>query len=69
VNGAGPEDEEFFWGGSTLVSPAGEILMRAKKDEEDWVTTDIDLDDVKRAGRFSSFRDYRAEFHEVLRDL
>ena len=69
VNGAGPEDEEFFWGGSTLVSPAGEILMRAKKDEEDWVTTDIDLDDVKRARRFSSFRDYRAEFHEVLRDL
>jgi predicted amidohydrolase len=69
VNRAGPEDEEFFWGGSSLVSPSGEIVVRAKKDEKDWVTADIDLDDVKRARRFSSFRDYRAEFHEVLRDL
>lgn len=69
VNRAGPEDEEFFWGGSTLVSPTGETLARAKKDEVDWITADIDLDDVKRARRFSSFRDYRAEFHEVLRDL
>jgi len=69
VNRAGPEDEEFFWGGSAVVSPAGETLARAKKDETDWVSVDIDLDDVKRARRFSSFRDYRAEFHEVLRDL
>ena len=69
VNRVGPEDDEFFWGGSTLVSPAGEILARAKKDETDWVAADIDLDDVKRARRSSSFRDFRAEFHEVLRDL
>jgi len=69
VNRAGPEDEEFFWGGSTVVSPTGVPIARAKKDETDWVTVDIDLDEVKRARRFSSFRDYRAEFHEVLRDL
>lgn len=69
VNRAGPEDEEFFWGGSTVVSPSGELLVRAKKDVTDWVTAEIDLDEVKRARRFSSFRDYRAEFHEVLRDL
>jgi predicted amidohydrolase len=69
VNRVGPEDAEFFWGGSTLVSPGGETLARAKRDEADWVTADIDLDEVKRARRFSSFRDYRAEFHEVLRDL
>jgi predicted amidohydrolase len=69
VNRAGPEDEEFFWGGSSVVSPTGEMLARAKEDETDWVTVDIDLDEVKRARRFSSFRDYRAEFHEVLRDL
>ena len=69
VNRVGPEDDEFFWGGSVLVSPAGETLARAKKDEVDWLIADIDLDEVKRARRFSSFRDYRAEFHEVLRDL
>jgi predicted amidohydrolase len=69
VNRVGPEDDEFFWGGSTVVSPTGEILVRAKKDETDWVTVDVDLDEVKRARRFSSFRDYRVEFHEVLRDL
>jgi len=69
VNRVGPEDDEFFWGGSALVSPAGEIRAKAKKDEADWVTSVIDLDEVKRARRFSSFRDYRAEFHEVLRDL
>jgi predicted amidohydrolase len=69
VNRVGPEDDEFFWGGSTVVSPTGEIRARAKRDEADWVTADIDLDEVKRARRFSSFRDYRAEFHEVLRDL
>lgn len=69
VNRVGPEDDEFFWGGSTLVSPAGEIQAKAKKDEVDCVTADVDLDEVKRARRFSSFKDYRAEFHEVLRDL
>lgn len=69
VNRAGPEDEEFFWGGSTLVSPTGDVLAKAKNDEPDWVTATIDLDDVKRARRFSSFKDYRPEFHEVLRDL
>jgi len=69
VNRVGPEDDEFFWGGSSVVSPAGEILARAKRDETDWVTVEVDLDEVKRARRFSSFKDFRAEFHEVLRDL
>lgn len=69
VNRVGPEDDEFFWGGSALISPIGEIKARARKDVEDWVAIDIDLDEVKRARRFSSFRDYRPEFHEVLRDL
>lgn len=69
VNRVGPEDEEFFWGGSAVVSPAGEVIRRAKRDETDWVTADVDLDEVKRARRFSSFKDYRSEFHEVLRDL
>ncbi len=69
VNRVGAEDEEFFWGGSTLVSPTGDVVVRAKKDVSDLLITDIDLDEVKRARRYSSFRDYRAGFHEVLRDL
>ena len=69
VNRAGPEDEEFFWGGSTVVSPTGEVVATAKRYEPDLVITDIDLDEVNRARRFSSFRDYRPDFHQVLSDL
>ena len=31
VNRVGPEDDEFFWGGSTVVSPAGEITGQGKE--------------------------------------
>jgi len=69
VNRAGPEDEEYFWGGSALVSPYGEILARGRRYEPDLVTYEIETDEVARARRFSSFREHKVGFHEILRKL
>lgn len=69
VNRAGPEDEEYFWGGSMVVSPSGQIVASAKRFEEDLLVVDLDIDDVGRARRFSSFRDHKQRLHEVLERL
>lgn len=69
VNRVGPEDEECFWGGSALVSPSGELLARAKLFHPDLVTAEIDLEEIQRVRRFSSFRDHMKRFHELLREL
>ncbi len=69
VNRSGPEDEEYFWGGSLIVSPSGEIVARAKKFEPDIVTTSIDLNEIQRVRRFTSFREHNYKLHEVLQEL
>ncbi|MCS7145693.1 MAG: nitrilase-related carbon-nitrogen hydrolase [Nitrososphaerota archaeon] len=66
VNRAGPEDEEFFWGGSRVVGPSGVELARCRSMEEDFKVCDIDLSENARARRFSSFRVHLREFHEIL---
>lgn len=69
VNRAGPEDEEFFWGGSRVVGPNGVELARCKDMEEDFRVCEIDLSDNARARRFSSFRIHLREFHRALSKL
>jgi predicted amidohydrolase len=69
VNRSGPEDEECFWGGSMIVSPTGEIVAKAKKFESDIVTAKIDLNEIRRVRRFTSFREHNYKLHEVLQEL
>ena len=69
VNNVGSQEEEFFWGGSMIVSPSGEIVSRAKLFEEDNIIAEINLDEVRKNRFFSSFRDVNKDFYDVLRNL
>lgn len=69
INRVGPEDEEFFWGGSMVASPEGEIVASAKVNEEDFIVYEIDITSMIRARRFSSFKKHMREIHERLMRL
>ena len=69
VNKAGAEDEEYFWGGSTIISPDGVEVAEAKHLDEDFVIGEVDLNRLVRVRRFSSFRDHHQDFHNLLRRL
>ncbi len=69
VNRAGAEEEEYFWGGSMVVSPSGEVVASAKRYEPDLLTVSLDMSEVERARRLSSFKDHRQKFHRVLESL
>lgn len=69
ANLVGPEDDEYFWGGSMVVGPDGSVLGEGKLFEEDMVVCDVDLGENSRARRFSSFRVHRREFHKLLSEL
>ncbi len=69
VNRAGAEDEEFFWGGSMVISPSGEVMASAKRFRDDLTVVDVDLREVARSRRFSSFKDHKERFHRVLESL
>ena len=43
VNLAGVEDGLQFWGGSRFVSPNGDIVAKAKYDEEDFVICEVEF--------------------------
>jgi predicted amidohydrolase len=52
VNRVGDEGEHLrFWGGSHIVDPWGKIVCALAEDEEDVVTTDIDLSMVRKRRR------------------
>jgi predicted amidohydrolase len=69
VNLAGVEEGLQFWGGSRLVSPTGEILAKAKYDEEDFVTCEVDYGDMRPAETFiPTLRDLRPELFEELKE-
>jgi predicted amidohydrolase len=51
VNRVGVEHGLEFWGGSHVVDPWGNIVAEASKTDEDLLTVDIDLDDVRRRRR------------------
>jgi predicted amidohydrolase len=62
VNLAGIEEGLQFWGGSRLVSPTGDVLAKAKYDEEDFVTCEVDYGDIRPAETFvPTLRDLRPE--------
>jgi len=48
ANRVGFEDGVGFWGGSSIVSPAGEIVVQGAYHEEDQPTGEVDLDVVRR---------------------
>jgi predicted amidohydrolase len=68
VNLAGVEDGLQFWGGSRLVSPTGDLLAKAKYDEEDLVICEIDYNDIRPAETFiPTLRDLRPELFDELK--
>ena len=68
VNLAGVEDGLQFWGGSRLVSPTGDLLAKAKYDEEDLVICEIDYRDIRPAETFiPTLRDLRPELFDELK--
>lgn len=51
VNRVGIEGDLTFWGGSHVVDPWGNIVAEAPEFDEDILTVEIDLDDVRRRRR------------------
>jgi predicted amidohydrolase len=69
VNLAGIQDGLQFWGGSRLVSPTGDVLAKAKYDEEDFVTCEVDYSDLRTAETFiPTLRDLRPELFDKLKE-
>jgi predicted amidohydrolase len=69
VNLAGVQDGLQFWGGSRLVSPNGDVLAKAKYDEEDFVTCEVDFSDLRTAETFiPTLRDLRPELFDKLKE-
>ncbi len=65
VNSAGSQDMVNFWGGSRIVSPEGETIIKAKDMEEDLVVGEIDLYRLKKARQLNPLlRDERREMIE-----
>jgi predicted amidohydrolase len=68
VNLVGVEEGLQFWGGSRLVSPTGDVLAKAKYDEEDFVTCEVDYNDIRPAETFvPTLRDLRPELFGELK--
>ena len=68
VNLAGVQDGLQFWGGSRLVGPTGDVLAKAKYDEEDFVVCEVDFNDLKAAETFiPTLRDLRPELFDKLK--
>jgi predicted amidohydrolase len=68
VNLVGVEEGLQFWGGSRLVSPTGDILAKAKYDDEDLVICEVDYNDIRPAETFiPTLRDLRPELFEELK--
>jgi len=68
VNLVGVEDGLQFWGGSRLVSPTGDILAKAKNDEEDLLICEVDYSDIRPVETFiPTLRDLRPELFDELK--
>ena len=68
VNLSGIEDGLQFWGGSRLVNPTGDVLVKGKYDQEDFVLCEIDNSELRIAETFiPTLRDLRPEIFEKLR--
>jgi len=51
VNRVGTEGVLRFWGGSHVIDPWGNVVAEARQDEEQLLTVDIDLAEVRRRRR------------------
>ncbi len=70
VNLAGVEDGLQFWGGSRLVCPNGDVVAKAKYDEEDFIVCAVDFGDLRSAETFiPTLRDLRPELFDKLKRL
>ncbi len=68
VNLVGIENGLQFWGGSRLIAPNGKTLVKAKYDEEDLVTCDVNYSDIKSIEIFvPTLKDLRPELFDELR--
>jgi len=69
VNLAGVQDGLQFWGGSRLVGPTGDVLAKARYDEEDFVVCELDFGELKTAETFiPTLRDLRSELFDKLKE-
>jgi predicted amidohydrolase len=48
VNNSGAQEGIVFWGGSEVVSPRGETIVKAEYIEEDFKVVEIDLDEIPK---------------------
>jgi len=68
VNLVGVQDGLQFWGGSRLVSPIGNLLAKAKYDEEDLLICEVDYRDIRPVETFiPTLRDLRPELFDELK--
>lgn len=68
VNRVGFEDGAHFPGGSMVVDPSGQVIAQARYFDEDFVVTELDVEEVRRARLFTPvLRDERLEL--TLREL
>ncbi|HLC00468.1 MAG TPA: carbon-nitrogen hydrolase family protein [Candidatus Bathyarchaeia archaeon] len=68
VNLVGVEDGLQFWGGSRLINPTGDIVAKAKYDEEDFVLCEVDFNEMRPAETFiPTLRDLRPELFGELK--
>jgi predicted amidohydrolase len=70
VNLSGVQDGLQFWGGSRVACPNGDVLARARYDEEDFVVCEVDYNDLRAAEPFiPTLRDLRPELYDKLKKL
>jgi predicted amidohydrolase len=69
VNLSGVEDGLQFWGGSRLVCPTGDVVAKARYDEEDFIVCEVDYNDLRTAETFiPTLRDLRPELFDKLKE-
>lgn len=68
VNLVGVQEGLQFWGGSRLVGPTGDVAVKAKYDEEDFVICEVNYNDLRATEPFiPTLRDLRPELFEELK--
>jgi predicted amidohydrolase len=69
ANLVGIENNVLFCGGSEIAGPNGEILAKAKYDDEDFLTTEIDLTQIQKTRRSFTFLTHiRPELYDRISD-
>ncbi len=64
LNMVGGQDETVFDGRSLIISPSGEILLRGKAFEEDFIVAEIDMEEVTRTRLREPKIRWEGEFEE-----